>query len=356
MAQYAPTGNYGFTYIPVPTAGDERDVGRWLVDGAHPGLAGARPGRGGSSSTSPDRKARPCTRKETTHLPTLNALLEDASLFDASHKRSSSTSCDGAKSRPPLAVGRALLGCADQRTGFGRAEHQGAAGRAPGGRGRRPAAAGCRRLLTTVATTRSRGPAPVPAHVRLRRRGRGDEMAVAPRRRSSRHAPGARRRLGSDRAPQPANGACCSSARGCSASSSSGVFPILYTFYLSLTRYSGIRDPIFIGTQNYERMVDRPAVLEGGLQHALLHAAGRPDRGRRRDGPRAGDEPEGPRGRGLPGGLLPALDPARLRHLVHLRRPAQPRIRAGQLACCPPSDCRRPTGSATRPTRSSRSC
>jgi multiple sugar transport system permease protein len=37
-----------------------------------------------------------------------------------------------------------------------------------------------------------------------------------------------------------------------------GVFPILYTFYLSLTRYSGIREPIFIGAQNYERMVDDP--------------------------------------------------------------------------------------------------
>jgi multiple sugar transport system permease protein len=33
-----------------------------------------------------------------------------------------------------------------------------------------------------------------------------------------------------------------------------GVFPILYTFYLSLTRYSGLRDPIFIGVANYGRM------------------------------------------------------------------------------------------------------
>jgi multiple sugar transport system permease protein len=33
-----------------------------------------------------------------------------------------------------------------------------------------------------------------------------------------------------------------------------GVFPILYTFYLSLTRYSGLRDPIFIGVANYQRM------------------------------------------------------------------------------------------------------
>ena len=37
-----------------------------------------------------------------------------------------------------------------------------------------------------------------------------------------------------------------------------GVFPILYTFYLSLTRYSGLRDPIFIGVANYQRMAADP--------------------------------------------------------------------------------------------------
>ena len=37
-----------------------------------------------------------------------------------------------------------------------------------------------------------------------------------------------------------------------------GIFPIVYTFYLSLTRYSGIRDPVLIGTRNYERMVSDP--------------------------------------------------------------------------------------------------
>lgn len=37
-----------------------------------------------------------------------------------------------------------------------------------------------------------------------------------------------------------------------------GIFPILYTFYLSLTRYSGLRDPIFVGTGNYERMLADP--------------------------------------------------------------------------------------------------
>jgi multiple sugar transport system permease protein len=36
------------------------------------------------------------------------------------------------------------------------------------------------------------------------------------------------------------------------------IFPILYTFYLSLTRYSGIRDPIFIGLGNYQRVTTDP--------------------------------------------------------------------------------------------------
>ena len=36
------------------------------------------------------------------------------------------------------------------------------------------------------------------------------------------------------------------------------IFPIVYTFYLSLTRYSGIRDPIFIGIQNYQRLPADP--------------------------------------------------------------------------------------------------
>src|SRR5688500_2370082 len=37
-----------------------------------------------------------------------------------------------------------------------------------------------------------------------------------------------------------------------------GVFPILYTFYLSLTRSSGLRDPILIGGANYQRMAADP--------------------------------------------------------------------------------------------------
>jgi multiple sugar transport system permease protein len=51
------------------------------------------------------------------------------------------------------------------------------------------------------------------------------------------------------------------------------IFPILYTFYLSLTRYSGIRDPVFIGIQNYQRMVADPLFLKSAyntLYYTLL--------------------------------------------------------------------------------------
>jgi multiple sugar transport system permease protein len=37
-----------------------------------------------------------------------------------------------------------------------------------------------------------------------------------------------------------------------------GVFPILYTFYLSLTRYSGLREAVFIGGANYTRLTADP--------------------------------------------------------------------------------------------------
>ena len=44
--------------------------------------------------------------KESTHLPTLNALLADSSLYDAQHKLFLDL-LPTAKSRPPLAVGAA---------------------------------------------------------------------------------------------------------------------------------------------------------------------------------------------------------------------------------------------------------
>ena len=41
-----------------------------------------------------------------------------------------------------------------------------------------------------------------------------------------------------------------------------GIFPILYTFFLSLTRYSGIKPPILIGIANYQRMAADPLFLK----------------------------------------------------------------------------------------------
>jgi multiple sugar transport system permease protein len=52
-----------------------------------------------------------------------------------------------------------------------------------------------------------------------------------------------------------------------------GIFPILYTFYLSLTRYSGIRPPICIGIQNDQRMAADPLFLKAAyntLYYTLL--------------------------------------------------------------------------------------
>jgi multiple sugar transport system permease protein len=37
-----------------------------------------------------------------------------------------------------------------------------------------------------------------------------------------------------------------------------GIFPILYTFYLSLTQYSGFREPVFIGLENYGSLAGDP--------------------------------------------------------------------------------------------------
>jgi multiple sugar transport system permease protein len=52
-----------------------------------------------------------------------------------------------------------------------------------------------------------------------------------------------------------------------------GVFPILYTFFLSLTRYSGIKPPVLIGIANYQRMAADPLFLKAAyntLYYTLL--------------------------------------------------------------------------------------
>src|SRR6266498_4206254 len=50
------------------------------------------------------------------------------------------------------------------------------------------------------------------------------------------------------------------------------IFPILYTFYLSLTRYSGLKEPVFIGIQNYQRMAADPLFVKAA-QVTLTYTA-----------------------------------------------------------------------------------
>ena len=82
MAQLAPDTNYGFTYIPVPNEGDESATwaGGWsaalIPDSDVPDEAW----RFIQFLAGPE--GQEIYTRETTHLPTLNALLEDESIFD----------------------------------------------------------------------------------------------------------------------------------------------------------------------------------------------------------------------------------------------------------------------------------
>ncbi len=52
-----------------------------------------------------------------------------------------------------------------------------------------------------------------------------------------------------------------------------GVLPIVYTFYLSLTRYSGLAEPDFIGLRNYTRLAGDPLFWKAAgvtLRYTLL--------------------------------------------------------------------------------------
>jgi multiple sugar transport system substrate-binding protein len=104
MAQLAPDTNYGFTFIPVPNEGDESATwaGGWSV--------ALIPG-----SDAPDEawrfmqyiagpEGQTTYTVETAHIPTLTALVEDASLFDEQLAQFLPL-LDVAHNRPPLAVG-----------------------------------------------------------------------------------------------------------------------------------------------------------------------------------------------------------------------------------------------------------
>jgi multiple sugar transport system substrate-binding protein len=106
QAKYAPNGHYAFTYIPVPKAGDPTSTwaGGWSMALIPNSKAADQAVKFMEYIAGPE--GQKVYTKESTHLPTLNALLSDPSLYDAQHKLFLDL-LPTAKSRPPLAVGAA---------------------------------------------------------------------------------------------------------------------------------------------------------------------------------------------------------------------------------------------------------
>jgi multiple sugar transport system substrate-binding protein len=104
MAKYSPDTNYGFTYIPVPNEGDESATwaGGWSVALIPDSKAPEQAWKFMQYFAGPE--GQKVYTKETKHLPTLSALLTDASLYDEQHKTFLDF-LDVATNRPPLAVG-----------------------------------------------------------------------------------------------------------------------------------------------------------------------------------------------------------------------------------------------------------
>jgi multiple sugar transport system substrate-binding protein len=104
MAKYAAGTDYGFTYIPVPNEGDESATwaGGWSVALIPGSQAADQAWKFMQYFAGADGQS--VYTKETKHLPTLSALLTDASLYDEQHKTFLDF-LDVATNRPPLAVG-----------------------------------------------------------------------------------------------------------------------------------------------------------------------------------------------------------------------------------------------------------
>jgi multiple sugar transport system substrate-binding protein len=104
--KYAPTGHYAFTYIPVAKAGDTSATwaGGWSMALIPNSQAAAQAVKFMKFIAGPEGQTT--YTKESTHLPTLNALLADPSLYDAQHKLFLDL-LPTAHSRPPLPVGAA---------------------------------------------------------------------------------------------------------------------------------------------------------------------------------------------------------------------------------------------------------
>jgi multiple sugar transport system substrate-binding protein len=104
MAKYSPDTDYGFTFIPVPNEGDESATwaGGWSVAMIPDSQVPDQAWQFMQYFAGPEGQAT--YTKETKHLPTLSALLTDASLYDEQH-RTFLDFLDVAHNRPPLAVG-----------------------------------------------------------------------------------------------------------------------------------------------------------------------------------------------------------------------------------------------------------
>ena len=104
QVKYAPEGNYGFTYIPIPKAGDQSATwaGGWSMALIPDSQAEAQALKFMTYIAGPEGQA--VYTKDSTHLPTIKTLLEDASLYDEQHATFLDL-LDVALNRPPLAVG-----------------------------------------------------------------------------------------------------------------------------------------------------------------------------------------------------------------------------------------------------------
>ncbi len=106
LAKFAPDVDYGMTLIPVPEEGAESATwaGGWSV--VIPQGAKNPEGAWKFLQYFAGEPGQRTYTTETAHLPTINALLEDTSLFeDANHRFFAEQLLPTAKNRPPLPVG-----------------------------------------------------------------------------------------------------------------------------------------------------------------------------------------------------------------------------------------------------------
>jgi multiple sugar transport system substrate-binding protein len=104
LPEFAPDTNFDFTYIPVPNEGDESATwaGGWSAALIPDSEAPDEAWRFIQYFSGPEGQT--AYTSGTSHLPTLNALLEDTSLFDERHAKFLDL-LSVAHNRPPLPVG-----------------------------------------------------------------------------------------------------------------------------------------------------------------------------------------------------------------------------------------------------------